>query len=283
MQCIKIVGLFGLLSGSSLANPASFQEEQMQCEQGNAMACNAYGISLIKGWHSGAKVPQDVNRGLEILDSACNAEIHESCYWLAQILYDGSYAIIADLVTDKSEHEAPQDPKRAIPLYQKSCKGGYNHSCFILGELYEKGEFVETDYKQSILLYEKSCPTNETACSSIKRVKQLLKFNNIKVSLGGVSLMGDVDGSLMDAVFVRSFQAINQCYNKLLKKTPERSGEIKVQFKLQRGAMRNPQIKNSSFNDAQLENCTLEAIQGLDISSLKTKMTIVQYKLLFKP
>jgi len=54
-----------LLAGSSaVATPSSFEEAETQCERGDSVACSSYGLSLIKGWRDGTRVPQDVTRGV---------------------------------------------------------------------------------------------------------------------------------------------------------------------------------------------------------------------------
>jgi len=278
-----IVLIFAFVASTALAGPVPLKEAKTLCEKGNHVACYDYGVSLIKGWRHGKQVPQDIDAGIQLLDSCCDNGLMDACSLLAQILYAGSYETVADLVGDQSNMAAPRDPTRAIVLHKKACGGGLLYSCQILGEFYEKGETVSKDPNKAAAMYEKACPEQEQSCVALKRLKALGQREASKVSIDSVRLMGQADQITLDASVIRTFSHIEPCYTTLLSTDATRAGKITLAFTLKEGSVVNAKIKSSTMNDADLDGCVLAAIQTLDTTTLNAAMTIASYTLKFTP
>ena len=174
--------------------------------------------------------------------------------------------------------QVPKDQKRAVLLHQKACDEDIYYSCQLLASLYEKGETVPQDKVKALSLYEKACVHDELICKDVQRIKSRTT-QNLHVSIGSVSLMGDAEQEKLDAVIGNSFPTINQCYLEL---GIDQSGSIKLQFRVQSGAIQKIKVKHSSFANGKIESCTINAIQAVDVSKIPSNMTHAAYTIDFK-
>lgn len=156
-------------SGSSSSNPKKNQlvernvpafarEHSINCNNGNATACNnlawmyengkrvkkdharaeayyhkscklgdLYSCADLGRMHyQGLEIPKELDAAQHFSMKACDGDIAKGCYYMGKIKEKGL--------------RPPYNWKIAIPYYQKACDSGYRYACERLGQLHERLE-----------------------------------------------------------------------------------------------------------------------------------------------
>ena len=90
-----------------------------------------------------AGVARDDVRAASLLQRACDGGAVQSCYPLADAIFDG--------------RGMAKDEARSAPLYQRACDFGSLVACTDLGWMYAEGHGVSLDHGRAVPLHRKAC------------------------------------------------------------------------------------------------------------------------------
>ena len=111
---VLVLGVIIAVPGCHPGN-AQAKELRSKCESGEAAACSALGLKLLKGEY----VLRDDKRGAVLLTKACDGGIAEGCVRLG-VLYQVGTGVT-------------RDSARAIGLLRQGCSNGAMEGCTRLG------------------------------------------------------------------------------------------------------------------------------------------------------
>jgi TPR repeat protein len=154
------------------------------CMLGDARACSFAG----RMWLDARGVPRDAERGMGMLERACDGGVPLACIvavrWLNEPLHARDFPEAADLKARlASEHAClrgdaeecygvgllfyfgrsgfPRDKARAAAAYQRGCDLGDPHACNNLGDALAYGDGIERDVVRSATMFDKACRLGE--------------------------------------------------------------------------------------------------------------------------
>jgi TPR repeat protein/serine/threonine protein kinase len=147
-SCISVGELSATGVGAPRSPEAAAAVYRTYCEQHHvAMACNAYGNALVRGFG----VPKDVPAGLAFLQSACEGKLDRpypnACVSLGSIQETGA--------------AGPKDPTAAAKLYQVACDQGATSGCTALARLLADGTGVPRDVAKALALADAGCKASD--------------------------------------------------------------------------------------------------------------------------
>lgn len=135
------------------ASPARAHPEreiEQACDAGKANEC----LRLAEIYMTGAGLPTDVSRAIQLYSKACDAGDGEGCSHLAGFHVGG--------------RGVPEDEAKAVALFQKSCDAGYETACTQLAGRYLRGEGVPRDEARSAAILAKACAGGGSlACNNL--------------------------------------------------------------------------------------------------------------------
>lgn len=144
-----------------------------------ARACALLGVAYLDG----RGVSADVDRAIELSESACDAGSMMGCYNLGTIYANGEKVPRNDEKAaeyyrrgcDGDDADScfelgrlTEDEKEAAALYEKACDGGSPKGCTNLGEAYGRGAGVPQDAAKAVALFAKACEAEQAeACYNL--------------------------------------------------------------------------------------------------------------------
>ena len=142
--------------GSQLTDAAramAYKKVEALCTRKNELACYLIGHAYV----SGQGLQQDIARGLEYFQWACDLGSADGCKELARIFVAGEHV--------------PADRARAVVAFLQACEIGDAPSCAMAGFFYYNGNGVPRDQQRGMAMIQRACDLGfDEACARIARL-----------------------------------------------------------------------------------------------------------------
>ncbi|XP_068201477.1 cytochrome c oxidase assembly factor 7 homolog [Palaemon carinicauda] len=136
-SCYKFANYSFLGKGGKQNMDEAYSYYLKGCTAGDSDSCLNGGLMCVSNTPTNVKRPKDYDKGLELLDKACDGNNAFSCYYISGIFIQG--------VKDQIE----KNMQKAFDYSMKACDLGNMYACANVSQMYRKGDGTAKDETKS--------------------------------------------------------------------------------------------------------------------------------------
>lgn len=147
-SCLKYGGYSLIGKGNQkLDYPTAYSYFEKGCKLNETNSCFNQALLLVTK-NDSFGIKQDVVKGMQLLEKACNAQNAMACYYLSGLHIAGAKngKKIGEK-GEKNDYDVPRNMEQAFHYALEGCKLGNMYSCANLSQMYAKGDGVEKNVK----------------------------------------------------------------------------------------------------------------------------------------